>query len=94
MRLHIAATASGRAVLFRTSLRSARPRPPHLLLDPDAERDEEPLEMCGWCDRFLVEGSWVEVEVASDRLDLFRREKLPAISHGICPECDNRLLAA
>lgn len=94
MQIRIAASATGRAVLFRTSLRAERPRRPQALLDASAKRDEETLEMCGWCDRFLVDRSWVEVELASERLDLFRRKRLPTISHGVCPECDNRLLAA
>ena len=50
--------------------------------------------MCAWCDRFLVEGEWVEVEEAAARLQLFLRSELPTISHGICPSCTSVLLAA
>lgn len=94
MNIRIAAGSTGRAVMFRTSLRSEEARKPQRLLDPQAERDEETLEMCGWCDRFRVAGEWVEVEVAAARLELFRRDRLPRISHGICAQCDARLLAA
>lgn len=94
MNIRIAAGPTGRAVMFRTSLRSQEARQPQRLLDPEAERDEETLEMCGWCDRFRVEGEWVEVEVAAERLELFRRERMPTISHSLCDECDARLLAA
>ena len=50
--------------------------------------------MCGWCDRFEVDGEWVEVEEAAQRLELFDRAELPTISHGICPDCNALLLAA
>jgi hypothetical protein len=50
--------------------------------------------MCGWCDRFEVEGEWVEVEEAARRLELFDRPELPALNHGICPDCSEMLLAA
>jgi hypothetical protein len=64
-------------------------------LNPDAPRDESDfLPMCAWCDRFLVEGEWVEVEEAAKRLKLFRRSRMPELDHGICPECSGQLLAA
>jgi hypothetical protein len=52
------------------------------------------LTMCGWCDRFLVDGEWVEVEEAVARLGLFELPKLPSIDHGVCPDCTEMLLAA
>jgi hypothetical protein len=48
----------------------------------------------GWCDRFEVDGEWVEVEEAARRLELFNRSELPTLSHGICPDCNAMLLAA
>lgn len=92
--IRIAPTPSGRAVLFETRVRAEEPREFQPLLDPEAERGEEMIEMCGWCDRFLVEEEWVEVEEAAARLQLFKRSELPAISHNICPECAVKLLAA
>jgi len=50
--------------------------------------------MCGWCDRFLVGEGWVEVEEAAARLGPFRESELPAIDHGVCPDCTGLLLAA
>jgi hypothetical protein len=32
---------------------------PQPLLDPRVPRSEEMVEMCGWCDRFEVEGEWM-----------------------------------
>ena len=51
------------------------------------------VEMCGWCDRFLVDAQWVEVEVASRRLALTGARR-PAITHGICPDCAQLLASA
>ena len=95
MDIRIAAGRGGRAVLFSARLRGEEEREePMPLLDPEAPRGEETLVMCGWCDRFEVEGEWVEVEEAARRLELFDRPELPALSHGICPECNELLLAA
>lgn len=95
MDIRIAADGSGRAVLFSARLRSEERRDPEQpLLDPRAPRGARTLTMCGWCDRFEVDGEWVAVEEAAARLGLFDREELPAISHGVCPRCSATLLAA
>ncbi len=95
MDVRIVADASGRVVLFSARLRDEQLRDPaQPLLDPLAPRGEEPLEMCSWCDRFEVDGEWLEVEEAAARLELFRRSELPALSYSICPRCSEMLLAA
>jgi len=95
MEIRILARPGGRVVLFSARLRSEEAREkPQPLLDPEAPRGEGRLTMCGWCDRFEVEGEWVEVEEAARRLGLFERPDLPTISHGICPDCSEMLLAA
>jgi hypothetical protein len=94
MDIRIASSSGGRLVLFATRLRAEQPREFQPLLDPVAKRSDEPIEMCGWCDRFRVDGEWVEVEEAARRLQLFLRSEPPRISHGICPDCSEMLLAA
>jgi hypothetical protein len=96
MDIRIAADHSGRVILFSARLRSMTIRSESQpLLDPEAPRDEgDFLQMCAWCDRFLVDGEWVEVEVAAKRLELFRRSRLPTLDHGVCPRCSGRLMAA
>ncbi|HYP55872.1 MAG TPA: hypothetical protein VEQ41_06190 [Solirubrobacterales bacterium] len=93
--LRIAATSSGRGVLFAARVRSEvawnEPQP---LLDPGAPRGEERLPMCAWCDRFEVDGDWVEAEEAAKRLELFRRSEFPALEHTVCPRDRETLLAA
>jgi hypothetical protein len=93
--IHIAARSAGRFVLFSAHARSEEPRAEFQpLLSVDAPRGEETLTMCGWCDRFLVGEEWVEVEEAAARLGLFQRRELPTISHGVCPDCGEMLMAA
>jgi hypothetical protein len=95
MDVRIAARSSGRLVLFSARPRSEERRPRFQpLLAADAPRSEETLTMCGWCDRFLVGEEWVEVEEAAARLGLFQRTELPAIAHGVCPDCGEMLIAA
>ena len=94
MDIRIASSSAGRLVQFKARARSEESREFQPLLDPEAERGEDLVEMCGWCDRFLVDGEWVEVEEAAARLELFRREEMPAISHSVCPDCTEMLIAA
>jgi hypothetical protein len=95
MDIRIVARPGGRVVLFSARLRAEKERDlPQPLLDANAPRGEETVEMCGWCDRFEVDGEWVEVEEAARRLQLFNRSELPALSHGVCPDCNEMLLAA
>jgi hypothetical protein len=94
MDIRIVAHPSGRVVMFSARLRSEQPREAQPMLDPEVPRASDTLEMCGWCDRFEIDGEWIEVEEAATRLELFRRSELPAISHGICPRCSEMLLAA
>ncbi|HEY7456153.1 MAG TPA: hypothetical protein VH703_02660 [Solirubrobacterales bacterium] len=96
MEIRIAADSSGRVVMFSARLIHEQERDePQLLFHPDTPREEgDFLSMCAWCDRFLVEGEWVEVEEAAKRLELFRRDRLPTLDHGICPQCSGQLLAA
>jgi hypothetical protein len=95
MDLEIAANSSGRYVVFSARMRSEEQREEaQPLLAAGTQRGEQMLTMCGWCDRFLVGGEWVEVEEAAARLGLFRLDELPEISHGVCPDCTGMLMAA
>ena len=71
--------------------RGTEPQP---LLDPGAPRGDETADDVRLVRSLLVDGEWVEVEEAATRLELFDRRELPAISHGICPNCSEMLLAA
>jgi hypothetical protein len=95
MDIRIESRSSGRFVFFSARLRSEERRDEFQpLLSTEIPRSEQALTMCGWCDRFQVGGEWVEVEEAAARLELFMFEELPAISHDICPDCSETLMAA
>jgi hypothetical protein len=95
MDLEIAANSSGRYVVFSARMRSeVRREEAQPLLAPRAPRGDPTLTMCGWCDRFLAGGEWVEVEEVAIRLGLFRLDELPEIGHQICPDCTGMLMAA
>jgi hypothetical protein len=62
LNLRVAPISSGRLVLFAARLRSEERRSEFQpLLAAATPRTPELLVMCGWCDRFLVGQSWVEV---------------------------------
>jgi hypothetical protein len=86
MEMEIARLPEG-AVEFRCRLIRAEKRLPIALLDPAADRSDELLQICGWCKRINLDGGWVEAEEAVKRLDLFGAERLPGLTHGICPDC-------
>ena len=94
MDIQIAPSSAGTLVQFKTRLRAEEAREFQPLLDPQTSRGADLIEMCGWCDRFWVGGEWVEVEEAATRLKLFLRSEPPTISHGVCPDCTEMLMAA
>jgi hypothetical protein len=67
------------------------PRTEARLLDRSVPRGDGLLELCSWCERVKVDGSWCEIEEAVDRLQLFEDEALPGLTHGICEACVERV---
>jgi hypothetical protein len=51
------------------------------------------LQVCSWCKRVDVHGTWQEIEAAAQRLDVFDAAASPALTHAICPDCQARMLA-
>ncbi len=78
---------SDATVEFRTRTLSEEEREAVRLFSGDVARSDELLRVCGWCKRVFVGDSWEEVEVAVERLQLFERELLPSLTHGICEAC-------
>ena len=76
-----------------TSLTRVEPRLAVALIDGRATHGEEHLRMCGWCKSVDVGGRWCEVEEAVRAMGLFQREVMPAVTHGICPACYERVIA-
>ena len=79
-------------VEFRSRVLRLEQREPVDLLDTSLDkRSDEILNMCSWCKAVLVDETWVEVERAVEQLGILADPVLPRISHGICPDCRNRM---
>ena len=35
----------------------------------------------------ITENEWVEIEVGLKKLKVFEEQKLPGLTHGLCPAC-------
>lgn len=77
---------------IETTMERVEARPPVALLEPRREHGGDLLRMCGWCKAVDLDGRWCEVEEALTALRLFERDQLPAITHGMCPSCSERML--
>lgn len=80
-------------VEFSSLMVSCEPRPAVGWLDRHAARGDDLVRMCGWCGRVaLGDGQWVEIELAIEQHGAFQNLTPPRISHGICPECFQRMV--
>ena len=48
---------------------------------------DEFLRACGWCCRIDMDGFWIDVEHAVEKLGMFEFSRLPKLTHGICKDC-------
>lgn len=79
-------------VEFRSRVQLIERREPMAIFDStQTQRSDDLLSVCSWCKAVLADQTWVEVEQAVMRLRLFASDALPRISHGICPDCSQRL---
>jgi hypothetical protein len=95
MRMHMRYLPDTDEVEFESVLLRRESRPFVDLIEARQEPSfsSEVLSMCSWCKAVLAEQSWVEVEQAVSKLGLFAIDRMPRISHGICPVCRKRLLS-
>ena len=83
------------AVSFTVRATAEEPRPPVPLLNVTVPRSGDLVSMCSWCKRIeTTRGRWLEVEDALGPLGLFESDLLPSISHGMCGECYDQVVAA
>jgi hypothetical protein len=85
-------TGTGGGFLIRSTVVSELPRGriPFPVAPPRGD-DDAFVRSCAWCKRIDVRGKWCEMDLAVLTLSLFRRERLPAISHAICDDCLGRM---
>ncbi|WPD24981.1 MAG: hypothetical protein SD837_10520 [Candidatus Electrothrix scaldis] len=80
-------------VQFTSYLEREEEREPVALLEIFAERSVEIITICSWCKRIKAEnGSWLDAEEAVEKMALFHKERLPKLSHGVCPVCYELLI--
>ncbi len=84
---------AGEGLRYVSTILREEPRSPVALLAAGAPRSERLLVMCSWCKAVKTPAGWREVEEAVASLGLFLPTLPPAISHGICPACRDRLEA-
>lgn len=80
-------------VQFVVKLLRAELREPVALLDPEANRSDDFLSLCSWCKRVSHEGAWKSLDDAIRLLSLLETERLPKVTHGLCADCRDTLLA-
>jgi hypothetical protein len=81
------------SIEFQTNLITTQPRDEVSLLDRRSGRSDLLLKICGWCMRVQVNDSWLTIEDAITELRLFEAPRLPNVTHGMCPECYEGMLA-
>ncbi len=92
--MHMRVSLEGRRVRFTSRLDQAVIREPQPILHRTATRSDDFIRVCGWCKKIAVsDGRWEEVEVAIPLLGLQAAHTLPALTHGICPGCLDRVSA-
>ncbi|UPT74811.1 MAG: hypothetical protein M0D55_03580 [Elusimicrobiota bacterium] len=90
--LEMTANAAGDgSVEFKVRTLAVEKRAPQPLLESGARSAEPALRMCGWCKKMPVGDAWIEVEQAVATLRLLEAPVLPAVSHGICEDCERRM---
>ena len=93
MQLHISPLRNN-YVEFTSQILREEQRDSIEVLDVTIPRTDQFVKMCCMCKKVVVsENVWVEVEIAIAELQLFDHHKLPAITHGTCPECFDIMMA-
>lgn len=63
-------------------------RVPVGLLDNKISRSKELIRICSMCKKIAItENEWVEIEVGLKKFKVFEEQKLPGLTHGLCPAC-------
>ncbi len=52
------------------------------------------VRMCSWCKNILAPAGWLELEDAVNELRLLDQQAMPRISHGVCPDCFERIMSS
>jgi len=92
MEMQISNLGRGQIEFRSRVLRLERREPVRVLDAALRNRSGDILSMCSWCKAVYAQSAWIELEEAVQRLGILAESALPAISHGICPTCSERML--
>lgn len=81
-----------RVVDFVSTLLDEEQRTRVPILDCRQSRNQDFVRVCSWCQRIAVRGSWLSVEAGVEALGLMLQPMLPALTHGICGDCEAKVL--
>ncbi|RME27145.1 MAG: hypothetical protein D6806_05060 [Deltaproteobacteria bacterium] len=71
----------------------SEPREEVDLLKVDVPRSKDLLVICSMCKKIeLPSKEWVDIEEGLVRLGIFEKEKMPALSHGLCEDCMTEIM--
>ncbi|WLD59031.1 hypothetical protein NFC81_04405 [Salinispirillum sp. LH 10-3-1] len=93
LEMKISAVPDG-SVEFESRTIRVEDRDPVALLSRNIPRSTELLRVCAWCNRIDVgfgSNDWVEIEDATERLQLFELAKLPQLTHAMCEACSESM---
>lgn len=93
LHMHIEPRDRRGTLLFRSRSVRTEPRQAVDLLRCGLNRQDPPVCMCSWSNRFQTPKGWLEVEDALKELRLFERPVHPQITHGICEECYEQMMS-
>ncbi len=78
----------GGKVEFTTALLSTKARPEQRFFDSSTPRTADSLCVCSWCNQVRIpRGTWHEVEVAMECMQLTHETALPQLEAAVCPVC-------
>jgi hypothetical protein len=75
-------------VQFKSQVMREESREVVNLLDVKASRTQEFLTICSWCNRLkTLDERWIEIEEIIVERELFYKDEVPKLTHGICIDC-------
>jgi hypothetical protein len=92
--LHLLLTPwpDGQIVITSTIVKTES-REPVNLIDQKEKRTNKLINICSMCKKIkLSQNKWIEIEEGIAQLKIFEAEKLPGLTHGLCPACYQKVM--
>ena len=87
LELFISPLPDGRIEITSTIIKT-EPRDPVRLIDKDIPRSNDLVRICSMCKKIAIaEHNWIDTEAAAIHLRLFEADRMPGLTHALCPSC-------